>query len=306
MREAGGSGVAVALDLGGTKLASAIVDGMGQVLASRKVAVAGSSPADTIGQIVEVTGWCVEAAGLTWSGIDAAGVIVPGIYNPREGTAWTPNLWGDRDVPLAAELAVRLPVPVCIDSDRAGYVLGEQWLGVARGLKDVIFVAVGTGIGAGILSGGRLIRGAGDIAGAVGWMALNPGYQEIYQRVGCWEAEAAGPSLARRTGQASAESVVEAARRGEPTALAAIEHAAGYLAMGIANLISVLNPEMVVLGGGLMQAGDLFLDPVRRAVPRWAQPRSARQARIELSALEERAGLLGAARLALEGETAFH
>jgi glucokinase len=183
-------------------------------------------------------------------------------------------------------------------------VLGEQWLGVAQGLSDVVFVAVGTGIGAGILSGGRLIRGAGDIAGAVGWLALNSQFREIYRELGCWEAEAAGPAVACKGRRRSAELVAEAARRGDPEAIAVMEEAARYLALGIANLISVLNPEMVVLGGGLMQAADLLLEPIRRAVPLWAQPRSAAQARIELTRLGDQTGLLGAARLALSDEFA--
>ena len=290
----------LAIDLGGTKLATAAVEKDGKIRARRKVPVARESLQATVRQIADEAGRVLPEAGLEWRQVDAAGAIVPGIYREKNGTAWAPNLWGDQDVELRAALREHLPVPVHIDSDRAGYVLGEQWLGAARGLSDVIFLAVGTGIGAGILSGGRLIRGAGDIAGAVGWFALQPEYKSAYRDCGCWEAEAAGPALARRGGEASAERVVEAARRGSEKARAAIGETVRYLAMGIANLISVFNPEMVVLGGGLMQAGDLFLEPVRRAVPQWAQPYSARQARIELSALGESAGLLGAAKLALE------
>ena len=291
----------LAIDLGGTKLATAIVDETGGIRARRKAPVARESLAATADQIAAEAARCIAEAGP----VHGAGVIVPGIYRARDGAAWAPNLWGDRYVALNAALAERLPVPVRIDSDRAGYVLGEQWLGAARGLSDVVFLAVGTGIGAGILSGGRLIRGAGDIAGAVGWFALQPEFKEAYKSTGCWEAEAAGPALARRAGAASAELVVEAARRGEEKAQAAIAETVRYLAMGIANLVSLLNPEMVVLGGGLMQAGDLFLQPVRRAVPQWAQPYSARQARIELTALGESAGLLGAARLAQVGQASW-
>jgi glucokinase len=288
----------LAIDLGGTKLAAAVVDESGAVLTRRKTPVIRDSLAATADQIAAEAGRCVADTGP----VQGAGLIVPGIYRARDAAAWAPNLWGDRYVALKAALAERLSVPVWIDSDRAGYVLGEQWLGVARGLSDVVFLAVGTGIGAGILSGGRLIRGAGDIAGAVGWFALQPEFRELYAVCGCWEAEAAGPALARRAGQATAEQAVEAARGGNPAAVAAIEETVRFLAMGIANLVSLLNPEMVVVGGGLMQAGDLFLEPVRRQFPLWAQPYAARQARIELTALGESAGLLGAARLALAGE----
>jgi glucokinase len=303
MRISGDQAV-VAIDLGGTKLATAVVGGRGPIYASRRAPVAKASPEATVEQIVAEAGACVETAGFSWERIAAVGVIVPGIYDASRATAWAPNLWGDKDVPLLAALAGCLPVPVRIDSDRAGYVLGEQWLGAAQGLSDVVFLAVGTGIGAGILSGGRLIRGAGDIAGAVGWFALNPQSRDISRTVGCWEAEAAGPAVARKGGRESAQQVAEAARRGDPAAVAIMEETACYLAMGIANLISVLNPQMVVLGGGLMQAADLLLEPIRRAVPLWAQPRSAAQARIELTRLGDQSGVLGAARLALDKEFA--
>jgi len=283
----------LAIDIGGTKLATAVVDQDGQIRAQRKVPIARESLAATVEQIR------CEAAELAPSP-SAAGVIVPGIYRARDGTAWAPNLWGDRYVDLKSALSEALPMPTRIDSDRAGYVLGEQWLGAARGASDVVFLAVGTGIGAGILSGGRLIRGAQDIAGAAGWFALQPDYKPAYRDCGCWEAEASGPALARRAGMASAEQVIEAARQGNEPARAAFAETVRYLAMGIANLISVLNPQKVILGGGLMQAGDLFLEPIRAAVPQWAQPYSARHVSIELSALGESAGLLGAARLALD------
>jgi glucokinase len=197
-------------------------------------------------------------------------------------------------------LGNQLPLSIVMDGDRVGYVLGEHWLGVATGLTDVVFVAVGTGIGAGILSGGRVIRGVGGAAGAVGWMALSPQFREDYEATGCWEAESAGPAVARGATRDSAQSVVTAARSGDEACLRVIEKAGTYLGMGVANLVSTFNPQMVVLGGGLMQAGDLFLDPVRRAVLQWANPRAARHARIELSALGDRAGLLGAARLAFD------
>ena len=172
-------------------------------------------------------------------------------------------------------------------------------MGVARGLDDVIFVAVGTGIGAGIISGGRLIRGASDIAGAVGWFALNPEMKDVYRHIGCFEAEAAGPSVARRGPWSTTEEAVEAARTGDAGALASIEETTRYLALGIAILISVLNPGMIVLGGGLMRASDLLLERIRKQVLDWAQPVAARDTRIELTQLGEDAGLFGAARLAL-------
>jgi len=288
----------IAIDLGGTKLTTAVVDHNGRVSGRTKRPARRAGLQATVEQIESSIRESLDAAQA--ADVDAVGLIVPGIFSKHTGEAWAPNLWGHAQVPLLAELRRGLKTPVTIDSDRAGYVLGEQWLGAARGLKDVVFLAVGTGIGAGILSGGRLLDGAGGVAGAVGWFALNRLHKEQYGAIGCWESEAAGPALARRLNAKSAEDVVAAARAGDPAALAAVEETAHYLGLGIANLVSVLNPEMVVLGGGLMQAGDLFLPTIRRVMPEWAQPVSAQQARIELTQLGEDAGLLGAARLAFD------
>jgi glucokinase len=225
-------------------------------------------------------------------------VIVPGIYDPHEGTVWAPNLWGQEFLPLRQALEDRFGLPVAIGSDRTGSVVAEQWLGAAQGIDDVVFVAVGTGIGVGILSGGRPVEGAHGIAGAAGWMVIGGPWKGAYTCTGGWESEAAGPAVARRAGMDSAEAVVNAARAGEPLAIDALRVTADYLALGIANLISVLDPEMVVLGGGLMQAGDLLLDHVRAQALAWTQPVAAKLVRIELTALGADAGLLGAARLA--------
>ncbi|HEX7084978.1 MAG TPA: ROK family protein [Vicinamibacterales bacterium] len=279
----------LAVDLGGTKTAIARVDPDGTVHDRCRL----PATRDLEGSVAQIAG----AA----SGVQAVGVIVPGIYTPRSGRAWCPNLWGTDEVPLLDALRARLDVPVAIDSDRAGYVLGESWRGAARGLQDVAFVSLSTGIGIGILAGGRVLGGAHGIAGAAGWFALDPQWTEEYGRTGCWEAEAAGPAIARHAGTADAQAAAEAARRGDPAARAAFDRAARYSGMGIANLISVLNPEAVVLGGGVGQgAGDLLLDPIRAEVRRWAQPIAAARCRIVLTELGEDAGLLGAARLALD------
>lgn len=278
----------LAVDFGGTKAATAVVDELGGVSSMVKEPAVRSPEAAV--RYVRRAAEGTNAA--------AVGIIVPGIYDRERGMAWAPNLWGWDEVPLRDLVAAQLSIPVVIESDRSGYVLGEQWLGAARGLRDVVFVAVGTGIGIGILAGGRVISGAHGIAGAAGWFALDPRWKEEYAQTGCWEAESAGPSVARHAGMKSAEDVVTAARNGDERARAALDHAADYLAMGIANLISLLDPEMVVLGGGLMRAHDLLLDRIRSGIRRWAQPIAAAKAAIELTTLGEQAGLLGAARLA--------
>lgn len=279
----------LAVDLGGTKTATAIVDSDGSLTHRNKVAAA-HDPATTVEQI---------AAAALHHAADAAGVIVPGIFNPRTGEAWAPNLWGRSWIPLQAMLEDRLRLPVSLGSDRAGCVLGEQWRGVAQGRQDVLFVAVGTGIGVGILTGGRVWEGAHGTAGSAGWMSLDLLWRPEYERTGCWESMAAGPAIARQAGASSAEQIVAAARQGSLGALEQLQRAGRTLGIGIANLISLFDPEIVVLGGGLMDAAGLLLPVIREEVPRWAQPVAAAAVTIELSALGADAGLLGAARLAL-------
>lgn len=279
----------LAVDLGGTKTATAIVHEDGTIGASAKVPAARTIE-DTVAQIAE------PAAAAR---IEAIGVVVPGIYDSHTGMAWAPNLWGWDEVPLRDALHGIAEVPVVIASDRTGYVMGEAWLGAAAGLQDVVFVAVGTGIGVGIVAGGRVVEGSRGIAGAAGWMALNPAWNDQYAKKGCWESESAGPAIAERAGMASAEEVFQAARSGNRTACEALRVSSEYLGMGIANLISILDPGMVVLGGGVMEAADLLLPGIREGVARWAQPISARKVKIEITRLGQHAGVLGAARLAL-------
>lgn len=277
----------LAVDLGGTKTAIALVDESGRISDKRKIAAA-HAPGETIEQIAAA--FSREAG--------AVGVIVPGIYDPSSGKVWAPNLWDREFHAFRQPLEQRLGVPVAIGSDRAGSVLAEQWLGAARGLSNVVFIAVGTGIGIGIIADGHLVEGAHGISGAAGWMLPGVPWKPEYAACGGWEMEAAGPAVARRAGMESAEAVAAAARAGDERALDALRQTADHLAAGVAGLISILDPEMVVLGGGLMQAADLMLDRIRSQALLWTQPIAATLVRIEKTALGEDAGLLGGARLA--------
>lgn len=281
----------LAADIGGTKTSTAWVDERGAATRFHK-RPSGGTVAETISAI--------RKAVLEGERPPAAiGVIVPGIYDPESGKAWCPNLWGGEEVALGAALAESLGVKVVVESDRTGYVLGESWLGAARGLNDAVFVSIGTGIGAGILAGGRVVQGAHGIAGSAGWMSLGGEWSERFARCGNWEAESAGPAVAAAYGARRAEEVVAAAKYGDARAAEVLRRAARFTGRGVANLISVLNPEMVVMGGGLIaDAAEFMMDVIREEAARWAQPLSARRCRIEMTQLGENAGLLGAARLA--------
>ena len=343
-----------AIDVGGTKISSALFTRAGEISARKKIAIDKSGGDAVAGQVRDGIEALEEAARAAGGRLAAVGISVPGIAYSGSGKVWAPNIPGWDQYPLLRKIKEWGHVPevrrgadsekrpsevrrsgsephfweisgeemgsisLVLESDRSAYVAGESWRGAAAGARDAVFLAVGTGIGAGIISGGRILHGHEDIAGAVGWFGLNPVYKPAYETMGSFEAEASGNSVARKArellerGRASsmpglaggridavtAEIVAEAARRNDPLALEVVAETVTYLAMGIANIVSILNPEVVVVGGGLFQAADVFLEPVRREFKRWAQPLAARKVRIELSSLGEDAGLYGCGKLA--------
>ena len=297
--------IVFAADLGGTKLACAVVNSGGKILRQCTEPVDSSSPRAPIAQIVRLAD---KLRGGTR--FAAAGIAVPGLAR-QDGTVWAPNLPGWQRMPLARLLRAKLNIPVVVDSDRNAVVLGEAWRGAARGKQDVIVLIVGTGIGAGILSGGRLIRGAHELSGCAGWMCLTDDESKLARKVGSLESAIAGPAIARiantaikrKLGQRAtftAEDVADLARAGHRTSQAIFQAAGHLLGLAVANLISLFDPEAVVLTGGLTKAADLFLDELQSTALARCQQLIARQVQIRVSRLQSKANLLGAARLALD------
>lgn len=315
----------IALDLGGTKLATAVFDDAGEVRLRDSVPLAGRRGAGVGALVVEQ---CTAArARLREHGgtLAAVGVTVPGIYRAERGTVWAPNIPDWDDYPLRDQLASALgaETPVMIDSDRAAYVLGETWRGAARGARHAIFLAVGTGIGAGIIADGQVLRGVGDIAGAIGWLALDRPYRDQYVSCGCFEHHASGPGLAKvaleriahdqgyagelrdvPAAALTAEHVFAAADRDDPVALGVLDDAVAYWGMAAANLVSLFNPEVIAFGGGVFGPAVRLLDRIRAEATRWAQPIAIHQARFVASSLGPDAGLYGAGCMALRARSA--
>ena len=294
------------IDLGGTKLAAAAFSDRGEILHRESVPLAGRE-GSTVGSLI--AGHLKELS--EEFHCDAAGVCIPGLYRSNRGTVWAPNIPGWDDYPLRDELrdAFGSKLHVTIDSDRAAYILGETWRGAARDTRDAIFLAVGTGIGAGILSGGKIVRGHGDVAGAIGWLAIDRPFKPRYKDHGCFEDQASGPGLVRvardlmDTSYAQTGDVLAAYDRGDEIAAQVIDNAIELWGMAAANLVSLFNPEIIVFGGGVFGPARKFIDRIFTEAKRWAQPIAIDQVRFVASELGADAGLYGAGRLAMLGES---
>ena len=310
----------LAIDLGGTKCSAAIVDRKGKIVLRRTVAVEVSSSSGPVYQIVQLA----KDLGGGKKPRDvyaAAAVAVPGLV--REGMVWAPNLPGWEQMPLARRLGRSLGIPVQVESDRIAAVLGECWLGAARGKSDVIVLMIGTGIGAGILSGGRIIRGAHELSGCAGWLTVTREDVPAAQSCGELESLVAGPAIATaaqqhvRSGEASslakldvskisAHDVAVAARQGDRLAVGIFHRAGRLLGFAIANLVSLLDPEVVILGGGVAAAADLYLAPLRKAMFERAQPLAADKVSVVVSKMTDTVNLIGCARLAFDSVVSAH
>jgi glucokinase len=304
------------MDLGGTKLAAALVTPDGEVLASQSVPVDASAALAPVKQIVELARELVGDAKTLRRRVAAVGVAVPGLVR-RDGSVWAPNLRGWKKMELARRLKSALGLPVVVESDRNAAVLGEAWRGFARGKSDAIVLTLGTGIGAGILSGGRLVRGAHELSGCAGWMVVTDEPVKKGHHLGQLESLAAGPAIAHAAKRELARGkggllkeipedsidayrVAEAARRGDRVGIAVYLNAGRLLGYGVANLVSLFDPEIVVISGGLAGASDLFLDALRKAIMERAQPIAAKKVKVAVSRLGGSANLLGMAWVAMD------
>jgi glucokinase len=312
----------VGIDLGGTKIrgyALDLADPHERLTAVRVPTPRGGEA--IVGAMVEVVGrLTAELARVGARTVDAVGVGAAGQVDLDGVLRFAPNLTIERELDVAGRLRAALGVPVAVGNDASCAAVAEHRIGAAKDARDAVVVALGTGIGAGLIVAGEVQLGATGFAGEPGHMVVDPdGPPCPCGRRGCWERMASGGGLGRLAREAAAagrldgvvalaggdpgavrgEHLTRAALDGDAGALAVMDRFAWWVGLGIANLVNILDPELVLVGGGLVDAGELLLAPVRRAYRGLVVAADHRTpVRIEAARLGPDAGAVGAALLA--------
>jgi glucokinase len=312
----------VGVDMGGTKILSAVIDPEGNILSTAKVPTkADKDTSIVIDRIAECIQRAIDKSGVTAASIQAVGIGAPGPLDPATGIViFAPNLrW--KDVRLKEELEARVGFPTFVDNDVNIGTLGEHVFGAGRGVQNVVGIFVGTGIGGGIILQGELFHGASKTAGEIGHIIVKAGGPRCGCGTrGCLEALASRTAMTKqfqkailKKGKKSVLSeltsgdlgairsgvLAKAIRANDKLTLKVIKKATKYLGIGIGSIVNFLNPEMIVLGGGVVEAlDDTFLDSIRKASEKYALPNTLSGVQIVRAKLGDNAGILGAAALA--------
>ena len=306
------------IDLGGTKILTAVGDRKGTLLSrDHRGTPADGGPDAVIGAIEESVVRVLDQASLELKQLAGIGIGAPGPCNTMTGIVHrAPNLPGWRDVPIRDILADKFGKKTVLINDGSAAALAEQRFGAGRDARCFIYLTVSTGIGGGIVIDGKVFTGATGGAAEFGHMTIDDdGPPCNCGNRGCWEVLASGTALAQSARRRIAEgrstailsnadgdlenvtarAVHQAARSGDALAGELILDIAHYLGTGLANLINLFNPDVIALGGGMMQMGDLLLDPARQIARRRAFPSAVEAVRIVSAALGRNNGVLGAA-----------
>ncbi|HET9526553.1 MAG TPA: ROK family protein [Pyrinomonadaceae bacterium] len=309
------SGLVFAVDLGGTHLRAALVDSAGKIHTQLKR----HTPKDDSPEVVveALASVAEEWRRGDYGPITGASVMVPGAVDSGQAVVLSaPNLPSLINYGLKKVLEERLGWPVVLENDANAAAMGEMWLGAARGCLHVVSVTLGTGVGGGIVLGGKVWRGAHGSAGEIGHTTVDPfsGLKCKCGNTGCLELFASATAIVRMARESlaqfpqatlsaeglTAEKVYDAGRQGDELALSVFKRAGKYLGIGLASLMSVLDPEIIVINGGVVNGWDLFAPDMYQEVAERAFQATAQQVKIARAECGDNAGLLGAARLAFD------
>ena len=310
--------VVLAFDLGGTHLRAALIDRAGEILTQLKSETPEEASADqVIRALVEAERRCRAEAKVASDQLLAASVMVPGTVDKANAVVvQAPNLPCLYNFPLKQKLENEFGRPVVLENDANAAAMGEVWKGAARGCRNVVCITLGTGVGGGVILDGKLLRGSDGSAGEIGHCAVEPfgGLHCKCGNEGCLEMFASARSIVRMGGEAlprfpqsalhgqtiTARRLYELGLEGDELSLTVFERMGTYLGIAVANLINLLSPEIIVIGGGVANGWELFEGPMRKQVSARAFRSQQGKVRIVPAACGDNAGLLGAARLAFD------
>jgi glucokinase len=292
----------VGIDVGGTNIFGGLVDGTGrQLLAFKQPTPVAQGPAGIFAVMRAMIREALTGAG--GRHVTGIGLGIPGLIDPERHTSvFSPNT-GWRNVPVLPAFQ-DFGLPVEMDNDVRCHTVGELAFGAGKGCRDFILITLGTGIGSGIVLDGRLYRGSGGLAGEIGHMTLEPeGPLCGCGKRGCFEAVASGKNIGRRAQEAgiaaTARELFAKAAAGDGAALALVDRVAYDLGRGISIYAQIMNPQRVIVGGGVAMAGDLLFEPMRRHARAESMPLVRDAFSIVPAALGDEAGIVGAAALML-------
>ena len=313
----------IGIDIGGTKLATVVADKDGNILQKvRKLTESEKGPRHAVELILSMVDEVLDLAGLQPEEISGIGVSCGGPLDTKTGIIYSPpNLPGWDALPLKEMIESEFHIPTVIENDANASALAEARFGGGRGYDYVLYMTMSTGIGGGIVANGEIYHGANDSAGEVGHQILLPdGPLCGCGQYGCLEALCSGPAIARRAQEAivdqphtkilaladgqidrvRSEHVLQAAREGDALAIALVKKTAYYMGWGIANLVNILNPQIVLLGTIAVAAGDLLMNPIRRTVTEMAMQRPLESVKIMPAELGNSIGDLAAISLVID------
>lgn len=318
--------MAVGVDMGGTNLRVAVVDARGRIVAHIRRPSPIADPARGQSALADAIRDAIAAAGAPLSQVCGVGIGIPGWMDRLTGQlVFAPKMVHWQSIFDLDRLRAQLRLPITVDSDPNVATLGEFWVGAGRGARSLVMVTLGTGLGCGIVIDGRLYAGYRGMSGEFGHIVVNDFHEfpcdcGVY---GCLETQAAGPAIARQGRQAVAAGqvtaltqmaggnadrvttamVFAAAACADPVAQAIVDHAGVLLGTGMATLVSLFEPERLVVGGGMADVGELILAPIRRTLRQRCYLINRGYITLDLTpaALGDTAGVIGAARLAMLG-----
>jgi glucokinase len=315
------SRLVLGIDIGGTKLAVGLARPDGTIVAeARRSSDADDGPDAMIERVINLSRKVVADAGHAMDDVERIGIGCGGPLDPWRGVILNAlNNPGWLNVPLVARVQSALGRPTILDNDANAAALGEHRFGAGRGIDDLVYLTISTGVGGGVIAGGRLVHGANGNAAELGHVSVDAHGRPCHcGSIGCLETYCSGTAIADRTRERlasgsdpsslrdlaaadlRAEHVAEAAAAGDPLASAVWNGTMELLGAGIVSIIHAFNPRRVILGGGVTHAGDLLFDPVRRAVGARAMPWLREVVDVVPAALGDRSGILGAVAVALD------